>query len=362
MKWPEHGGQPNKIFALKGIATDHHFFDFSANINPLGPPPELKESLFKAYDQFERYPDPDYRKETKLVAAHERLYEDVVLLTNGGSEAIFLVAQLFSGKKALIIEPTFSEYERACYVYRLSVSHVSLQLDHDFSFPLEKVLSKIEEVDVVFLCRPNNPTGTVVAIEDIKELLEKGLECQTTIVIDEAFIHFLPSEITDLTHLMDTFSNLILLRSLTKIYAIPSLRLGYVIARPEIIVQLKKNQIPWSINGIVASFLPSLVAQDGFIEATKSWLQGQLKLLTTEFTKLGFYYSPTCVNFYLLKDLNQDTNTEELLEFLLDNKIIPRHTHTFKGLDGNYLRMAVRSAEENNYLLETLRNWREKRC
>ncbi|KKI90317.1 hypothetical protein WQ54_20325 [Bacillus sp. SA1-12] len=362
MKWPEHGGQPNKIFALKGKTNDHNFFDFSANINPLGPPHELKANLLTAFDQFEKYPDPDYHEETNLVAAHAGVHRDEVLLTNGGSEAIFLVTQLFSGKKALIIEPTFSEYERACQVYQLSVSHVSLRLDHDFSFPLEKVLSNLEEVDVVFLCRPNNPTGTVVTIEDVKALLEKGLECQTTIIVDEAFIHFLPPGITDLTHLMDTYTNLILLRSLTKIYAIPSLRLGYVIAKPNVIGHLKKNQIPWSINGVVASFLPSLVTQDVFIETTQSWLQEQLELLTTELTNLGFYYSPTCVNFYLLKDLEQRTDTEELFEFLLNNKIIPRHTHTFKGLNGKYLRMAVRSAEENKYLLETLRNWREKTC
>ncbi|MGM0876652.1 MAG: threonine-phosphate decarboxylase CobD [Bacillota bacterium] len=362
MKWPEHGGQPKKILELKGMKKDDIYFDFSANINPLGPPVALKESFIEAFNQFERYPDPDYQEATKLVADHEGLKQEQVLLTNGGSEAIFLVAQQFTEKKALIIEPTFSEYERACRVYHLSVSHLSLQLDHSFSFPLEKVLCKMEEVDVVFLCRPNNPTGTVVDLDDIKAMLEKGIECQTTIVVDEAFIHFLPSQIADLAFLIDKFSNLILLRSLTKIYSIPSLRLGYVIARPEMVSQLKKKQIPWSVNGIVTSLIPSLVTQELFIDETKAWLQRQLKLLTSELSRLGFYYSPTLVNFYLLKDLEQNADNEQLFLYLLENKIIPRHTHTFRGLDGNYLRLAVRSEDENNYLLQMLSQWREKTC
>jgi threonine-phosphate decarboxylase len=359
MNWPKHGGQPKRILKLKGIENDDTYYDFSANINPLGPPRALKENYMQVFNQIERYPDPDYQDATMLIAAHEGLGQEQVLLTNGGSEAIFLVAQQFMGKKALIIEPTFSEYERACKVYGLSISHLSLQLDHDFSFPLEKVLSKMEEVDILFLCRPNNPSGTVVEMENMKALLEKGVECKTTIVVDEAFIHFLPIHIEDLTYLIDQYSNLILLRSLTKIYAIPSLRLGYVVARQEMIDKLKRDQIPWSVNGIVTSLIPNLFKEELFINETKAWLQSQLDILTLELAKLGFYYSPTLVNFYLLKDL-QCVDTEHLFSFLLENKVIPRHTNNFKGLDGNYLRLAVRSEEENTYLLETLRRWREK--
>jgi threonine-phosphate decarboxylase len=362
MKWPNHGGQPKRILELNGINNEERYFDFSANINPLGPPLVLKDQLLKTFNQFEKYPDPDYREATNILASHEGLLQEQVLLTNGGAEAIFLVAQLFKEKKALIIQPTFSEYERACQVYNIELSHLSLLLDHDFSFPIENVLSKMDEVDVVFLCRPNNPTGTVVDTNDIKALLEKGIESNTTIVVDEAFIHFLPSQIEDLSCLLEEYSNLILLRSLTKIYAIPSLRLGYIIAKPAIIETLKSNQIPWSVNGIVSSLLPSLLIQDIFIDETKMWLSRQLNLIKPELSRLDFYYSPTKVNFYILKDQNQQTTSEQLFTFLVEKNIIPRHTHNFRGLDGKFIRLAVRSEEENNYLLQTLRLWREKTC
>lgn len=362
MKWPNHGGQPKRILKLNGIKQEDRYFDFSANINPLGPPLVLKDQLIKTFTEFEKYPDPDYQEATKLIASHEGLQQEQVLLTNGGAEAIFLVAQMFTGKKALIIQPTFSEYERACKVYHLELSYLTLQPEKDFSFPLEKVLNKMEEVDVVFLCRPNNPTGTVVDLHDIKALLEKGTKCNTMIVVDEAFIHFLPSHIEDLSFLIEQYSNLILLRSLTKIYAIPSLRLGFIIAKPAILDIVKRNQIPWSVNGVVISLLPSLLTQDSFINETKTWLNRQLNDIKSELTKLDFYYSPTQVNFYLLKDLNQQDTSEQLFTFLVENNIIPRHTHNFRGLDGKFIRFAVRSEKENTYLLQTLRLWREKKC
>lgn len=358
MKWPEHGGQPNRILELHGIIKGQSYYDFSANINPLGPPEQVSESLSEVFTQFDKYPDPHYEQATKLVAIQEHLLDEQVLLTNGGSEAIFLVAQLFTGKKALIIEPTFSEYKRASEVYGLSVSQLSL--NQDFSFPLEKVINKIEEIDIVFLCRPNNPTGTVVDFEDIRVILEKGLTCQTTIVVDEAFIHFLPTEVPDLSGLIERYPNLILLRSLTKIYAIPSLRLGYVTTSMNTITRLKKNQIPWSINGVVIALLPTIFKQTVFVDETKLWLQKQLAMITSELTNLGFYYSPTLVNFYLLKDQDQQVDTEHLLHFLLANNIIPRHTHTFYGLEGRYLRFAVRSEQENTYLLDILRRWKQR--
>lgn len=358
MTWPAHGGQPEKILTLTGTpkSTEQQYYDFSANINPLGPPKGIREAIPSLFHHVHTYPDPDYKEATSKLAIHDGLNEEHVLLTNGGAEAIFLVAQQFTGKKALIIEPTFSEYERACEAYGVSISHLYLNEDTSFSLPLDQVLNQMEDVDVIFLCRPNNPTGTVVDIEDIRAILNKGQETQTTIVVDEAFIHFVPSEITDLTHLVDQYPNLVLLRSLTKIYSVPGLRLGYVIARPTWIAKLKKHQIPWSVNGIVTSLLPQLFSEKRFIEDTKSWLEQELKTLKTELTHLNFYISPTLVNFYLLKD----DAIEELFLYLVKNKIIPRHTHTFKRLNGQYIRLAVRSEEENRYLLQILRQWRKK--
>lgn len=358
MKWPAHGGQPTKIYELTGLIQNGEIYDFSANLNPLGPPVKLKKQFLQSLNRIQNYPDPDYLEATKLVSKHENLPEDSLLLTNGGAEAIFLIAHLFSGKKALIIEPTFSEYKRACEVYNIDVSTISLSINKDFTFPLEEITAKLQEVDLVFICRPNNPTGTMASIAAMKLLIEHASKCGTTIIVDEAFIHFAPNEYEDLTSLIATNYNLILLRSLTKIYSIPGLRLGYIIADKNNISSLRSKQIPWSINGVVTSLLPSLFEDETFIKHTQIWLQEQLSFLKAELTSLGFYVSPTVVNFYLLQD--DHNNTEELFRFLLAHQLIPRHTHTFKNLEGRYLRLAVRNEEENNYLLKVLRLWREQ--
>lgn len=358
MKWPAHGGQPSKIYELTGINQNEKIYDFSANLNPLGPPRKIKQKFLQSFKQIQNYPDPDYMVATTLVSKHENVPEDHVLLTNGGAEAIFLIAHLFSGQKALIIEPTFSEYKRACEVYNIDVSSLSLSDDNHFTLPLESIVEKLHEVDIVFICRPNNPTGTMTSIDEMKIIIENASKYGTTIIVDEAFIHFAPSEYEDLTSLVETNHNLILLRSLTKIYSIPGLRLGYIIANENKINKLRSKQIPWSINGVVTSLLPYLFADETFIEHTKNWLKKQLIYMKDELTSLGFYVSPTVVNFYLLQDDHK--NTEELFRFLLNHQLIPRHTHTFKELEGRYLRLAVRNEEENKYLLNVLRLWREQ--
>ncbi|APH05058.1 threonine-phosphate decarboxylase CobD [Bacillus weihaiensis] len=359
MKWPAHGGQPEKMYSLTGLKQDKQVYDFSANLNPLGPPEAMKLVDPQILYTSNRYPDPDYLEATRQISLHEGVSKHNLLATNGGAEAIFLTAQFFSNKKALILEPTFSEYRRACSIYNLTITTLTYDEKNEFSLPMENLLSTLETVDVVFLCRPNNPTGTMSSYADMKQIIEHASTHHTAVVVDEAFIHFVRSEFEDLTSLQKTYDNLILLRSLTKIFSIPGLRLGYVIAHEKIIRTLKGNQIPWSINSVVINLLPTLFKDQHFIKNTKVWLEQQLAYLSTELRSLDFYITPSVANFYLLKDLHQDQ--ANLLNYLLEHGIIPRHTHTFIGLDGRYLRFAVRTEEENHYLLHVLKMWRENR-
>ncbi|MFD2444913.1 threonine-phosphate decarboxylase CobD [Bacillus sp. CGMCC 1.16607] len=359
MKWPAHGGQPRKMMETIGVSERIKVYDFSANINPFGPPKELQEYYIQAYEALVSYPDPDYEEAHRAIAEYDQVKREQVLLTNGGAEAIFLVAQYFMGKRALIIHPTFSEYERACLAHQVDVKH--LMLDKNFLFPIEDIVRAMADVDVVFLCNPNNPTGTLLSMMDIEFLLMKGMETNTTVVVDEAFVHFLPSDYESVHILIGKHPNLIVLRSLTKMFAIPSLRAGYVISREPLVQQLRKFQIPWSVNGVVASLLPMLLSNTSFLEKTKKWLQQELVELKTTLAELRFEYSPTMVNFYLLRDKDRPDDTNELFHFLIANGIVPRHTHNFMGLNGQYLRLAVRSTFENEYLIQTLIKWREQK-
>ncbi|PYZ92312.1 threonine-phosphate decarboxylase [Salipaludibacillus keqinensis] len=361
MKWPNHGGQPAAIKRQFHLLEDEVVVDFSANIHPLGPPVWVKDHLKKSFDLISQYPDPTYWDARTQIAAFEGVTADHVLVTNGGAEAIFLTAKFFEGKRALIIEPTFSEYEQACRHYHLDVDHVYSDAEEDFAFPLNKTIEHAAEVEVVFICRPNNPTGTVVSVSDIRSLLEKTKEKNTYVVVDEAFVDFLPNETDKLTPLLKEFSHLILLRSLTKMYAIPGIRVGFMMAHEQVIGQVQNWQTPWSVNVFASTMIQPLLKDYAFVSRSRDYFKEELLRIRRRLHEMDYYMSSSAVNFYLLRDEKHPNCTIELFQFLLKKGILPRHTDNFKGLDGNYLRFAIRSKAENDQLLDTLKAWREER-
>ncbi|WP_335869896.1 threonine-phosphate decarboxylase CobD [Bacillus sp. 2205SS5-2] len=358
MNWPEHGGQPAQMKKLFHLKKEVEVYDFSANLNPIGPPKWLKEEMEKQWQKLMCYPDPHYSSSRATLARIEDVDEDEILLTNGGAEAIFLVAKYFEGKRAGIVHPVFSEYERACRHYHLDVTDVLVSAEDDFQLPVNKIVELMSDIDVLFLCRPNNPTGMVVPKNEMKILLEQGLISHTYLVVDEAFVDFIPSE--SLGPLLKNYPNMVLLRSLTKMYTIPGLRLGYIMGGSRIVEVLKKEQIPWSVNAIADAVAPRLLEDKEFLIRTFEWLREQTDVLRTFYEGQDFYMSPTCVNFYLMQDQKNPNQMEELFNFLLRNGILARHTHNFKGLGGRFLRFSIRSEDENTKLLRLLRKWRER--
>ncbi|MFT4415021.1 threonine-phosphate decarboxylase CobD [Fredinandcohnia humi] len=360
MKWPNHGGQPEIIKQLFDIKTDRKFLDFSANLNPFGPPSWLKNTIQRHYETITRYPDPSYSKSSEAVAIHEGVEQNNILLTNGGAEAIFLAAKFFEKGKAIIVQPTFLEYERACRHYHIDVEDVLYESGNGFKLLMPSLIEKLKEKDVVFLCRPNNPTGTVFPKEDLQLLVEEGKKAGTYIVVDEAFLDFLPSSTPSLSNWIASYPNIILLRSLTKMYTIPGLRIGFLMAHPSIINVLKNEQIPWSINSLVDAVVPNLLEDRSFVEHTRAWLHEQSEYVRRTLLSLDYYMSPSQVNFYLLQDKKQPKRTEDLFLFLMEHGIVTRHTHNFKGLNGEFLRIAIRSKDENRQLLSVLQKWRNE--
>ncbi|MCR6109852.1 threonine-phosphate decarboxylase [Bacillus sp. A301a_S52] len=358
MNWPEHGGQPAKVgrHFNSNETNKSNWLDFSANIYPFGPPKWVETIVTNSMSAISVYPDPEYEEPTKRLATLNNLSPKQVLITNGGAEAIFLTAKLFEGKRALIVQPTFVEYEQACLHYGIETQDVFYE--DGFRFPLEELESQMTWADVVYVCRPNNPSGTVISKRDIRVLLERCEETETYLVVDEAFADFLPEGDSILTGMLAQFKSLILLRSLTKMYSIPGLRIGYLLASPTLIAKLRRWQMPWSVNGIAGEVVKSLPIRDPFVNEARTFVKEELVRVRERLTELRFDMSPSQVNFFLLYDLEAPNKTEELFAFLAKNSIIARHTHNFKGLNGHYLRFAIKSAEDNDKLLACLAAWR----
>nr|WP_163503743.1 threonine-phosphate decarboxylase CobD [Halomonas socia] len=361
--WPRHGGQPDAFVELArrhGLAPGRPLCDLSANINPLGPPPWLEAQLRATLPALARYPDPDYRQARQAIAAREGLAPAQVLLTNGGAEAIFLAAALHAGQRGVIVEPTFGEYARACRHYGVGIERLRLP-EPDFFFDLQAAAAAMRHADLLWLCRPNNPSGTLVPRTQVEALLRGGLTHGCRLVVDEAFVDFSADD-ERLTPLLADYPNLLLLRSLTKYYALPGLRLGYLLGSADSVACAAECQLPWSVNALAADLVAPLLEDHHYQRQTRAWLDAERPRLQSGVASLGFEAPVTEANFLLLRDPHVAAgpgSADPLFAHLLAHGLLARHTHNFAGLDGGWLRVALGERDANRQLLEVLAAWRQ---
>jgi threonine-phosphate decarboxylase len=339
-----------------GMTLPERYHDFSANINPLGPPEVLKEKWRDFYDQIMVYPDPHALRLKDQISKKEGVRSDSLLIGNGGSELITLIARMLEGKRVLLVQPTFSEYEQACRANRCEIIRDQLE-PPDFELHLDQIGRKLQDADAMFFCNPNNPTGISYSPSDILKLVEECEKHDCLFILDEAFYDFLP-DYQSLLPYVKNFSHFIIIRSMTKMFAIPGIRLGFVAGAPDTIAKLQKYQPHWSTNAIALAAGELCIEEEEFIKWTQTYISCERKRLFTDYKQEGFSVSASKVNFYILQDpLLKDQFP--LFEFLLKKGIIPRHTFNFPGLEGNWLRFAVRSGKENQLLTEVLKEWRQ---
>lgn len=346
-QWPRHGGQAATLLVRFGLPLDHPLEDFSANLNPLGPPGWVPAWIERHVRELTRYPDVDYVEARAAIAAYHGVDVDQVLVTNGGAEAIFLAAGLCAGGRAGIVTPTFNEYARALAGVGAEVREISLT-------------DSLDGLDAVFLCRPNNPDGGLLALAKVEALLARAAAADCRLIVDEAFINLTTAaeDANALPARLIAHPNLILLRSMTKFYTLPGLRLGYALASARGIAAMASRQPPWSVNQLAAGLAAPLLSDTDFAERTHAWLLAERPRMQQALASRGLevVHGNTC--FFLLRPIleacEQGLDAEALLERLLRGGILARHTHGFAGLDGRWLRLALRDEGANNRLLKVL--------
>ncbi|MFV8828442.1 threonine-phosphate decarboxylase CobD [Alkalihalobacterium sp. APHAB7] len=359
MVLPNHGANPQYFVNALGLQLKENSIDFSENVNPLGVPKAVLQKWAGFAETIHTYPDPYASKLREKLALQNNISIDQLLIGNGAAELILLIANYFRKKKILIVEPTFSEYRDACLAYECEVIRFQLFVDDNWQFNLEGLLEAIKDVDAMFLCQPNNPTGTMVEQTILLRLIQRAKENNVTVIMDEAFYDFSDEEISILPYIND-FQNMIILRSLTKMYAIPSLRLGYLISDSEIVNELKRFQQPWSVNGIAQQVGLECISDEQHTIRTRAFIRSERKWLFHVLSQIGYEVSPSVVNFYLLKPEGSNDDLNPLITFLIENGIIPRHTYNFLGLEGKYIRLAIKTRAENDMLLNVLERWTQQ--
>jgi threonine-phosphate decarboxylase len=354
---PNHGANPKQLIEALGKPIPDDLVDFSENTNPFGPPSAVTNlSLVELTKAMAHYPDPHVTVLTSKLAQINDVTENKILVGNGAAELIFLIANFFQRKRVAIIEPAFSEYRDACQAFDCTVT--SIVIPPPWQLDLNLIITAISDIDVLFLCSPNNPTGIRYEQADIISLVEKAEKQGVYVVLDEAFYDF-SEEGYGLHYLVNQFSNLMIVRSLTKMFAIAGVRLGYLLANSDLIAELKKRQPPWSVNGIAQQVGLALLNEESFVQQTILNIHQERRRMTGLLKDLDYFVSDSTVNFYLLAEPDRQ-DMMSLLVFLLEKGIIARHTYNFNGLAGQYLRLAVKNRECNDQLIAALTEWRKR--
>jgi histidinol-phosphate aminotransferase len=341
---PVHGGIQDRELRAVGI-DPASVTDFSASINPLGPPARVLSAVQNA--DYSRYPDPDCRELREAIAAYHGVSPEQVLAGNGATELIHLIARAFvaRGKRATIAGPTFSEYAAAVAVAGGRVTEVRAREEDGFQPDLGALRRSAAASDMTFLCNPNNPTGVYLSRADVLSLIEGH---HRLCVVDEAYVSF----VHDAWNAIDLVESgqVLIIRSLTKDYAIPGLRLGYLVGDTALIERVRQQQVTWSVNaGALAAGLAAL-GEGAYLAQARALVHKNKRLLVNGLRQLGLTVMEGAANFVLVNVGDAGTVRQRLLR----RRIVVRDCASF-GLP-RYIRIGVRTEAECRWLLAALRD------
>jgi threonine-phosphate decarboxylase len=363
-----HGGNIYLLAERLGIA-ESDIVDFSASINPLGVPKSVQAAMKENMQYLFNYPDPDTKRLRLKISEHTGVSPDSLICGNGSTELIYLIVRALRPARVLIPQPTFSEYERAVKSQgsgaggrRPEIKYFYMEKENNFDINIDGFISAMSggknpsrithhtsrSFDVVFLCNPNNPTGTLIKREGMLRIAAAAKELKCALVVDEAFIDFCPG-----ASIMDEVGNnpyLIVLRSLTKMYALSGLRVGYAALAPSFLNAVREAKEPWTVNSLAQ--VAGIVALDdeAYRAETFAVIEKEKKALEEGLKRLGVTYFPSSANYYLLRS----KRAQELASFLKERAILVRDCSNFPGLDSSYIRVAVKSKHDNMRLLEEI--------
>jgi len=346
MSEPPLKGHGGKVFLASELMgrSPWSILDFSSNVNCFFDLNKVKEILRENMDLIALYPDLNRAK--RSLSGFLNLPKENLFLGNGSAELIFMALRALGPKRVLVLLPTFSEYERAIKAISAQVEFLTLEEGNGFEIPQEKLFDRLNKVDLLILCNPNNPTGNLLDEEILRECIHisKGW-----LLIDEAFLEFVPSERRP--NLMEEIftQRVILLRSLTKVFSIPGIRVGYLIGPSFFVERLKELAPPWGINVMAQIVFEHIgVLYSLFLEGFGEFLK-EKENFRKELSQF-FKVFPSEANFFLFK-----TSQEDLFQRLLQKGFLIRDLRELKGLGPGFYRVCVRQSQDNQKLIQTLK-------
>jgi threonine-phosphate decarboxylase len=349
-----HGGNVYDLAQRLGCEISE-IIDMSSNVNPLGPPPGVEDTLKTHLDGITRLPEVD---SGELIHAFSNRYgvdPKRVLAGNGSTQFIYTIPQAIETKRVVIIGPTYSDYADACSMYEVPYEYYFVHEADNFKPDFDHLKRYLQPQDVVFICNPNNPTGVLYKISEIKYLCDT---CpKTTFIIDESYLPFVCSHRPE-SMIEQDLSNLIILNSMSKIFRISGLRIGFVIASERTIQKFSRYMLPWSVNSLAQAAVCFLMKNrsevDAFVEHTQRFLAKERSLMAEGLENKAYLKVFPSTTSFMLAKLSKAYTAEVICEHLAKKKILIRNCSNFKGLSNRFIRISLKNSEMNQMLIEKL--------
>ena len=346
-----HGGDLHALAERAGCRSGE-ILDFSSNVNPMGPPEWLPRIVAKSIPDVCRYPDPEASGFVRAFARCRGVSPESTIATNGATEALFCIPRAVGALRAVIPVPSYIDYSRAAWLAGLETVSPIMNAEDCFRLDIGDLAAGLRSGDLVFLGQPNNPTGSLAERESFLTMATEARS--VTFVVDESFADFVRGYESIVASIP---ANVIILFSLTKLYAIPGLRLGGAIAHPDLAARLREHVPPWTVNAFAQAVGEAACADTGYSSRSRAFVTDLKQALVHELSfQIGVTVFPGEANFLLLRLDVPGLRARDIADRLLtQNRIAIRVCDNFPGLDDRYIRIAVRTARENGRLCRALK-------
>lgn len=329
----------------------HDALDFSANVSPLGLPQGVADAIVAALPTADRYPDPLCRELRTALSRAEQLPEPWILCGNGAADLIYQLVWALKPRRALLPAPTFAEYAAALESVGCEVKRKTLHEADDFAVTEAFVQAVNQSIDLVFLCQPNNPTGQITPPELVQRLVRRCADCGAVLVVDECFLDFLQQrDALTAKPLLQAAPNLVILKAFTKLYAMAGVRLGYALCSDTaLLAKMQAAGQPWGVSSLAQAAGAAALRETAYADAVRALIADQRPRLAAGLRALGLQVIEGSANYLLFRA------PETLGAALQQRGVCLRSCGNYPGLSAGWYRTAVRTAPENEQLLQTMR-------
>lgn len=353
MSLTPHGGDIQTFVERFGRAP----LDYSANTNPLGISPAAKAAISDVLDDAHRYPDPYCRQLREALSEKEQVPAEYIVCGNGAADLIFRLVMAVRPHRALLLAPTFSEYEESLIQCGCECEHYFLFEERNFMLD-EGILERISsDIDILFLCEPNNPTGACSSPALLERIAARCQETKTLLVIDECFNGFLTQPARQsLVHFLPTMPQLVILKAFTKLYGMAGLRLGYLLCSDEaLIARIGKVGQHWAVSSLAQAGGCGALTEEEWLQETRDIIAGERPRLQKALEDFGCKVFDSDANYVLFYSPDH-----ELDSTLAQEGILIRNCSNYRGLTAGYFRIAVKTAQENTKFIHALLQIKER--